>query len=140
MSLRRKAWRHLTGVWGPGRVFAWLAAVVQNVGVIAATFFQSVSEDGQTVKGSLVVNALSQLDNSAIVPCQQGTPHLLPLFPSSLGRQRAEGVADDVTNEMRQGSEARLKIGFGKHNDAEDRKSTRLNSSHRSLSRMPSSA
>ena len=28
----------------------------------------------------------------------------------------------------------------GKHNDLEDRKSTRLNSSHRSQSRMPSSA
>ena len=37
-------------------------------------------------------------------------------------------------------SDERLLVGFDKSDDASDRKSTRLNSSHPSSSRMPSSA
>jgi hypothetical protein len=42
--------------------------MVQNVGIGAAGFLQSVSKDGQAVKGSLVVYGLSQFRDSAIVP------------------------------------------------------------------------
>ena len=46
--------------------------------------------------------------------------------------QAAYGIPPDVSREMVRGA--------GYFKEIEDRKSTRLNSSHRSLSRMPSSA
>src|SRR6185437_11025043 len=41
-------------------MLAGLTAVIQNVGVGAARFFQSVGQDGQTVESTLLVNRLSQ--------------------------------------------------------------------------------
>jgi hypothetical protein len=46
----------------------WLAAVIQNVGIGATGFFQSISQDGHTVKGTLVVDALGYLLYRAVVP------------------------------------------------------------------------
>jgi hypothetical protein len=48
----------------------WLAAMVQYIGVGAASFFQSISQDWQAVEGSFVIDALSQLDQCAEVPRQ----------------------------------------------------------------------
>jgi hypothetical protein len=41
-------------------MLAGLSAVVENAGVVAAGFFQSVGEDGQVIVGAILVNALSQ--------------------------------------------------------------------------------
>jgi hypothetical protein len=45
-----------------------LAAVAQDVGVGAAGFFQSVSEDGQAVESSVVVDRLGESSNSGSEP------------------------------------------------------------------------
>jgi hypothetical protein len=35
-----------------------LAAVVQDVGIVAATFFESIGKDGHKVEGTYIVDAL----------------------------------------------------------------------------------
>ena len=51
-------------------VFAGLAAVVEDVGVGTARFFQSVGEDGQAVKCTLVVDCLGEFCNGGVIPAK----------------------------------------------------------------------
>ena len=44
--------------------------MVEDVGVGATSLFQSISQDGQSVKGTLIVDAVSQLGDGAAVPSQ----------------------------------------------------------------------
>jgi hypothetical protein len=68
-------------------VFAGLAAMIQNVGIGAAGFFEGVGQNGQTVESAVVIDRLSQLRESAFVPRQ----------PSGTERDKMEEVAPDVT-------------------------------------------
>ena len=59
----------------------------------------------------------------------------------NLGKEKAKDMADQVLGEHAEGGGIAGSVaGFGKDMLDKDRKSTRLNSSHGKLSRMPSSA
>ena len=47
----------------------WLAAVIQNVAVVATHFFQSVSQDRQAVEGTLPVGGLGKGGYFGCKPC-----------------------------------------------------------------------
>jgi hypothetical protein len=49
-----------------------LTAVRQDDGVFAARIFKGVAQDRQTVEGSFIVDGLSALRNSSIVPLEPG--------------------------------------------------------------------
>ena len=46
--------------------------MVEDVGVGAAGFFEGVGQDGQAVEGPIIVDALGQLDDRALVPVHWG--------------------------------------------------------------------
>ncbi len=53
-----------------------LAAVGQNVSIVAAGFFEGVSQDGEAVKGPVVVDALGDGAHQPVVP---EPPNRLPV-------------------------------------------------------------
>ncbi len=65
-----------------------LAAVVEDVLVVAAGYFEGVGQDGKAVKGSVVVDALGQIDHRAVVPVE----------PCWVDMNGAEGISVDVTD------------------------------------------
>ena len=69
-------------------VFSRPAAVVQDVGVVAAGVFEGVGEDRQAVEGAVVVDGLGK---GGDVRCS----------PGGMERDGAERVAEDVTNQIR---------------------------------------
>ncbi len=64
-----------------------LAAMVQNVGVSAARFFQTVGQDGQAIEGPVLVDRLGQFKDAAAAP---GHPKGID------GWWRVEGIAEDA--------------------------------------------
>src|SRR5262245_16121858 len=69
-------------------VIPWLAAVTEDVGVGATCFLQGISQDGQAIEGSLIVNGLGKSWDGATVPRQ----------PSRINdrRKRIEEVTEQV--------------------------------------------
>lgn len=65
-----------------------LAAVLQNVGICAAGFFQRVGQDRQVLKAAFVVDRPGEGDGGWSAP-------------SWIEGHGAEGVAEDVTHQMR---------------------------------------
>src|SRR6266545_5147937 len=63
----------------------WLAAVSQDVDVVAPSVFEGVGENRHTVEGTLVVAGLGDLDHAAVVPCQ----------PGRLNDRRSKGIAEE---------------------------------------------
>jgi len=49
-------------------VWPWLPAVAEDVGIRAPGVFKGVGQDGQAVEGSLIVDGLGELWESAVVP------------------------------------------------------------------------
>src|SRR5262245_24501511 len=49
-----------------------MAAMTQDVGVVAPGLFKSVGQDRQAVEGPLAVDAMCQLDYGAVVPGEDG--------------------------------------------------------------------
>jgi len=65
-----------------------LAAVVEDIGIGAASVFEGVGEDGEAVEGAVSVDGIGEaLDGRR--------------FPSQVEGDRSEGVADDVTEQGR---------------------------------------
>ena len=101
------------------------------------------SEDGTIVFGGSLTGGLSRVSAQGGEPVQFTTPakgELVHRWPTFLpgGREILFAVASDVTNWLG----ARIAVQLPGHliDRRQDRKSTRLNSSHLSQSRMPSSA
>jgi len=67
-----------------------LAAVLEDVLVHAARFFQGISEDGKEIERSVVVDAPGQLWDGPTVPSK----------PSGVDGNRAKGVVDYTTEEV----------------------------------------
>ena len=65
-------------------VFTRLAAMIEDVAVVAAYFFQGVGKDGHVIGSFFVVNGLSDAAHYSIVPGE----------PSWVDGGRAEGVAE----------------------------------------------
>jgi hypothetical protein len=72
-------------------VLAGLAAVIQNVGVGAAGFFEGVGQDRQSVKCTLVINLLGQLSHNARFPYQ----------PRWIKNHTAKSVTENVSEQLR---------------------------------------
>jgi hypothetical protein len=51
-------------------MLAGLAAVVQDVGIVAARFFQGVGQDRQTVKYPVIINGLGDSLYYSLIPSQ----------------------------------------------------------------------
>jgi hypothetical protein len=68
----------------------WLTAVVQDVGIGAASVFQGIGKDWHVHEATVGVDALSELDNGAIVPNK----------PSGVEGDRVEGVPENVTGNI----------------------------------------
>src|SRR5262249_12215567 len=75
-------------------VTAWLAAVVEDNGVLAPGVFQGIGEHRQAAEGPLVVDGPGQPDHGAAVPRQ----------PCRVETWRSEGVAEDVPKDHTVGS------------------------------------
>jgi hypothetical protein len=69
-------------------VFAGLTAVVEDVGVGAAGFFEGVGKHRETVESTLVIDTLREFRDGAIVPCKPSGPQ------NCYG---AKGIAKDVS-------------------------------------------
>ena len=65
----------------------WSSAVAENRGVGATGFLQGISEDRETVKGSLVIDRLVELDDRWCKPTL-----------GDLGGMK--GIADDMTKQI----------------------------------------
>ena len=68
-------------------MLARLPAMVQDVGVIAASVFEGIGEDGQAVEGAVVVDGLSQGGD-------------VRRSPGGVERDGAEGIAEDSTEQV----------------------------------------
>src|SRR6266496_3925822 len=64
--------------------------MTENLRVGAASFLQSIGQDGELVEGSVIVDALRQFRNRAALPGE----------PGGVDGDGAEGVAADLTEEV----------------------------------------
>lgn len=71
-------------------MLAWLAAVVEDVGISAATFFESIRKDRQAVEGALIVDGLGYLLHSAAIPGE----------PSSVDYDGTARIAEDAAEKL----------------------------------------
>src|SRR5262249_33724677 len=68
-----------------------MPAMIEHVGIVAASIRQGVGEHRQVLKVAIVVNGLSEFWNDAIIPRKQGGVD---------DRGGAEGVPNDVSQEV----------------------------------------
>src|SRR5262249_43800714 len=71
----------------PSDMLAGLAAVVQDVGVIAGGVFEGVGEDGKTVEGAVIVDGLGQCGD-------------VRRSPGRIDGDGTEGVAEELTKQF----------------------------------------
>jgi len=67
-----------------------LAAVTEDVGILAPRLFESIAQDGETVESEIAVDAMCQLDHGPVVPVEDGRAD----------NGRAKGVAENVSDQF----------------------------------------
>jgi hypothetical protein len=72
-------------------VFAAAAAVIQDVGIVAAGFFQGIGQDGQLFESPPVVDVLSDVSDASRIPRQPGWGD---------NRHRVKRIGNDTTEQV----------------------------------------
>ena len=66
------------------------AAVAEHIGVVATGVLQRVSENGQAIKGTFLVNGLGYPGNCTVIPIE----------PNRVDGDRAEWIAENIAEEV----------------------------------------